>query len=153
MVTPEARRTGVGAVLGAAATRRVPAGDHLARRESGASAGETIIFVANAGDLEQPLTGKPQPPAPLDGASLPMDSPEDRRAPLANWLVSRDNPYFSRSIANRIWANFMGVGLVEAVDDMRVTNPASTERSCLVSCRFKTPRVDVSAQDEGVPIS
>jgi hypothetical protein len=98
------------------------------RAKNGAATGETIIFVANAGDLEQPLTGKPQPPAPLDGAALPMDSPEDRRVPLANWLVSRDNPYFSRSIANRIWANFMGVGLVEAVDDMRVTNPASNEK-------------------------
>jgi hypothetical protein len=98
------------------------------RAKNGANAGETIIFVANTGDLEQPLTGKPQPPAPLEGASLPMDSPEDRRVPLANWLVSRDNPYFSRAIANRIWANFMGVGLVEAVDDMRVTNPASNEK-------------------------
>ena len=98
------------------------------RQKNGANAGDAIIFVANAGDLEQPLTGKPQPPAPLDGAPLPMDSPEDRRVPLANWLVSRDNPYFSRAIANRIWANFMGVGLVEAVDDLRVTNPASNEK-------------------------
>ena len=49
-------------------------------------------------------------------------------ARLADWLVSRDNPYFSRAIVNRIWANFMGVGLVEAVDDMRVTNPASNEK-------------------------
>jgi hypothetical protein len=54
-----------------------------------------------------------------------MDSPEDRREALADWLVSPDNPYFARAIVNRIWANFFGVGLVEAVDDMRMTNPAS----------------------------
>jgi hypothetical protein len=76
----------------------------------------------------QPLRGKPQPPAPLDGKELAMDDPSDRRAALADWLVSRNNPYFSRSIVNRVWANFMGVGLVEKVDDLRVTNPASNEK-------------------------
>jgi len=47
---------------------------------------------------------------------------------LADWLVARENPYFSRAIVNRVWANFMGAGLVEAVDDMRKTNPASNEK-------------------------
>jgi hypothetical protein len=98
------------------------------RAKTGGADGENIIFVADTGDLVQPLTGKPQPPAPLDGKSLTLESPEDRRATLAAWLVSRDNPYFTRAIVNRIWANFMGPGLVEAVDDMRVTNPASNEK-------------------------
>jgi len=98
------------------------------RVKSGSGEGENVIFASDSGDVVQPLTGKPQPPAPLDGKALPLDSPIDRRAHLADWLVSRDNPYFSRAIVNRIWANFMGVGLVEAVDDMRVTNPASNEK-------------------------
>lgn len=98
------------------------------RAKTGSGEGDNVIFVANSGDLVQPLTGKPQPPTPLDGKPLPIDSPQDRRTALADWLVSRDNPYFSRAIANRIWANFMSVGLVEAVDDMRVTNPASNEK-------------------------
>ncbi len=98
------------------------------RMKAGNTEGENIVFVSDKGDLIQPLRGKPQPPAPLDGKSLPLDSPEDRRAPLADWLVSRDNPYFSRAIANRVWANFMGVGLIEAVDDLRVTNPSSNEK-------------------------
>src|SRR3954469_15994747 len=51
-----------------------------------------------------------------------------RGAVLADWLVARENPYFSRAIVNRVWANFMGTGLVEAVDDMRKTNPASNEK-------------------------
>ncbi|MGI8966375.1 MAG: DUF1549 domain-containing protein, partial [Limisphaerales bacterium] len=90
--------------------------------------GDNIIFVASTGDLVQPRTGKPQPPRPLEGKTLPMDSPNDRRAALAEWLVSPDNPYFSRAIVNRVWANYFGVGLVENVDDLRVTNPASNEK-------------------------
>ncbi|MCF7765870.1 MAG: DUF1553 domain-containing protein [Verrucomicrobia bacterium] len=97
------------------------------RTKSGSADGENIIFAAPHGELIQPLTGKPQPPAPLDGESLPFESGVDRREHLADWLVSPENPYFGRAIANRIWANFMGIGLVESVDDMRATNPASNE--------------------------
>jgi hypothetical protein len=89
--------------------------------------GLRTLYVVDQGELIQPLTGKPQPPTPLDGEPLPFDSTEDRRVALAQWLTSPDNPYFSRSIANRVWANFFGVGLVEAVDDMRASNPASNE--------------------------
>jgi len=89
--------------------------------------GLRTIFLATAGELDQPLTGKPQPPAPLDGQPLEFGDPVDRRIHLAKWLTSVDNPYFSRSVANRIWANFMGRGLVESVDDMRLSNPASNE--------------------------
>ncbi|HYV31552.1 MAG TPA: DUF1553 domain-containing protein, partial [Candidatus Binatia bacterium] len=85
------------------------------------------IFVASQGNINQPLTGRPQPPRALDGKPLPLDEPGDRREALAQWLTSRDNPYFARAIANRIWANFYGVGLVEKVDDLRITNPASNE--------------------------
>ena len=46
---------------------------------------------------------------------------------LAKWLTAPENPYFARSIANRLWANYFGVGLVEKVDDMRVSNPASND--------------------------
>ena len=89
--------------------------------------GARTLFIANRGDLIQPRTGKPQPPAPLDGKALEIDSPEDRREALANWLTSPENPYFTRSIANRVWANFFGRGIVEPVDDLRTSNPASNE--------------------------
>ncbi len=89
--------------------------------------GLRTLFVVDKGELVQPLTGKPQPPTPLDGVPLPFDSTKDRRLHLADWLTSPDNQYFSRSITNRIWANFFGVGLVEQVDDMRASNPASNE--------------------------
>ena len=98
------------------------------RAKSTPRAGNAVVFAASEGELIQPVSGRPQPPAPLDGRPVAFDAPGDRRDVLADWLVSRDNPYFARSIVNRVWANFMGVGLVEAVDDMRKTNPASNEK-------------------------
>lgn len=98
--------------------------------------GNMVIFASAEGDLIQPLTGKPQPPTPLDGQPLAVDSPDDRREHLARWLTSPENPYFSRAITNRVWANFFGVGLVEMVDDMRLTNPASNEQLLGAAAKF-----------------
>ena len=89
--------------------------------------GNRTIFIVEEGDVIQPRTGKPQPPRPLDGEALPFDDPGDRRVDLAKWLTSPENPYFSRAIVNRVWANFLGTGIVEPVDDLRLTNPASNE--------------------------
>jgi hypothetical protein len=98
------------------------------RSKNGEGAGEMVVFHAQGGELSQPLTGKPQPPRPLEGPPLPPNFTGDRREHLADWLCSPANPYFARAVANRVWANFMGVGLVEAVDDMRETNPPSNEK-------------------------
>ncbi len=98
------------------------------RAKTGTGDGDEIIFVSGQGDIVQPLSGKAQPPTPLDGQALPLQDARDRREVLADWLTSRENPYFARSIANRVWANFFGVGLIDPVDDLRVTNPASNEK-------------------------
>ena len=98
------------------------------RAKNGGVKDEQVIFSATDGDLVQPLTGRPQPPAPLDAAPVSMTSTQDRRIAMAKWLTAPENPYFARSITNRVWANFFGVGLVEAVDDLRMTNPASNEK-------------------------
>jgi len=89
--------------------------------------GRRTLYVAQSGDLIQPRTGKPQPPAPLDGPAMAIDDPADRREGLAAWLTAPENPYFARAITNRVWANFFAVGLVEKVDDVRASNPASNE--------------------------
>lgn len=89
--------------------------------------GRRTIFVANHGELVQPITGVPQVPKPLDGVPLPMDFQGDRREYLADWMVSADNPYFTRAIVNRVWANYLGKGIIEPVDDLRVSNPARNE--------------------------
>ena len=89
--------------------------------------GNRTLVTVTSGELIQPRTGKPQPPTPLDAESLPFDSEQDRREYLADWLVAPENKLFARSICNRVWRNFMGTGLVEQVDDMRSSNPASNE--------------------------
>jgi hypothetical protein len=98
--------------------------------------GNRTVFPVRDGELVQPRTGKPQPPCPLDGTPLDLDTTADRREHLASWLVAPQNPYFSRAITNRVWANFFGVGLVEHVDDLRLTNPASNEPLLAAAARF-----------------
>ena len=97
------------------------------RVKNGAVPDERVIFAETTGDLVQPLRGRPQPPTPLDGQALSLTAPEDRRVALAQWLTAPENPYFARSITNRVWKNFFSVALVESVDDLRMTNPASNE--------------------------
>ncbi len=105
------------------------------RTKNGTQADERVLFSDTQGDLVAPLTGKPQPPRPLDALEpVSMTSTEDRRITLAKWLTSADNKLFQRAIVNRVWANFFGSGLVEAVDDLRVTNPASNEPLFAAAC-------------------
>jgi hypothetical protein len=98
--------------------------------------GKRTLYVESRGDLIQPRTGKPQPPAALDAPPIPATDPGDRREVLADWLTSPANPYFTRAIANRVWANFLGVGLVESVDDLRASNPASNEALVAALAKF-----------------
>lgn len=86
---------------------------------------EMTVYNTASGDLVQPRLGKPVPPKPLGGPVLAMNSPRERRTFFAEWLTRPDNYYFSHSIVNRVWAHFMGRGLVEPVDDLRETNPAT----------------------------
>ncbi len=98
--------------------------------------GARTLFVSDHGELIQPSKGEPEPPAPLDAKPLPFDSAADRRQYLAAWLTSPKNPYFAREITNRIWANFFGVGLVDPVDDLRESNPASNEELLAAAAKF-----------------
>ncbi len=88
------------------------------------AAGEETVFVKKSGTVKHPLTGKVLPPKPLFGTAPPTDDPEsDPREALASWMTSPANPYFARVIVNRTWAELMGRGIVEPVDDLRATNP------------------------------
>jgi len=84
---------------------------------------ELVVTVKSAGDAKHPKTGKTLKPKALDGPEL--DHPLDRRIALAEWLTSKDNRAFGRSVVNRYVSYLLGRGLVEPVDDMRGTNPAS----------------------------
>jgi len=64
---------------------------------------------------------------PLGGEAIEGQPEIDPRIPFANWLTSPENPWFARMVANRIWKHFLGRGLVEPEDDLRLTNPATNE--------------------------
>ncbi|MEO2033643.1 MAG: DUF1549 domain-containing protein [Planctomycetaceae bacterium] len=93
----------------------------------GSPTGGQKIFSQAGSDLEHPRSLQPVPPAGLGAPPADLSDIRDRRIPLADWMTSPDNPFFARMIANRLWAHYFGRGLVEPIDDMRATNPATNE--------------------------
>jgi len=90
------------------------------------SGSEEIMFTAKSGTVTHPLTGEVVPPKPLFGKAKEANDPDaDPREALADWMTSPENPYLAEVIVNRVWADLMGRGIVEPVDDLRATNPAS----------------------------
>ena len=81
------------------------------------------VKLKDDGNVQNPRTGQTMTPKPFGGTEYKYVKGEDPRQKLVDWMVSKDNPYFARAIANRIWAHYMNRGLVEAVDDLRATNP------------------------------
>jgi hypothetical protein len=98
--------------------------------------GKRTLYTVASGELLQPKSGRPQPAAPLDAPPLPDAEGVDRREALAEWLTSPKNPYFTRAIVNRVWAGFFGLGIVNSVDDLRASNPATNEALMEALCRF-----------------
>lgn len=86
---------------------------------------ETIIYDRNEGEVRHPVGNKTLKPKFLGGdePEIPKDKP--RREVMAEWLASPKNPYFAKNLANIVWAHFMGKGIIEPVDDVRVSNPPS----------------------------
>ncbi len=93
-------------------------------RKQGEDYREQIVFNSGGGEVNHPVGGRVMPPKFLGGA-VPDVKGKDRRVVLAEWLASPENPWFATSFANRVWAHFFGIGIVDPVDDFRVSNPAS----------------------------
>jgi Protein of unknown function (DUF1553)/Protein of unknown function (DUF1549) len=93
-------------------------------RKQGEDYRETIVFNSGGGEVGHPVGGRVMAPKFL-GGEVPDVAGKDRRVVLAKWLASSRNPWFATSFANRVWAHFLGVGIVEQIDDFRVSNPAS----------------------------
>lgn len=89
------------------------------------SGGEEIVLVKGSGQVKHPLTGEVLQPRPLKSQPQEVPADIDPREVLVDWLVAADNPYFAKVAVNRIWADLFGIGLVDPVDDLRATNPAS----------------------------
>ena len=84
-----------------------------------------VIHASGNPATKHPRTGQTIFAHPLE-VPMPDAHPEgDRRTVLARWMTASDNRYFARNMANRVWAHFLGRGLVEPVDDVRLTNPPS----------------------------
>ena len=89
------------------------------------SGGEETVFVAKAGSVTHPISKEVLEPRPLFGTARAIEPGEDPRRALADWLTSPDNESFAQVAVNRVWAELMGRGLVDPVDDLRATNPPS----------------------------
>ena len=85
------------------------------------------VYSAPTGEFTDDRYMTVLPPKPLDAKALPEAIPGDTRVYFAKWLASPDNPFFARSVVNRLWRNFMGHGLIEPVDDLRATNPSTND--------------------------
>lgn len=93
-------------------------------RKNGEDPRERIIFNRGNGESKHPVGDRVIPPKFLGGEN-PDCTGKDRRQVLADWIASPQNPYFPAHIANLIWGQYMGRGIVEPVDDVRISNPAS----------------------------
>jgi hypothetical protein len=89
------------------------------------SGGEEIVFVDDRGTVTHPTTGEAMSPRPLFGNAPETTAKDDPRQALAEWITGDDNHYFREVAVNRVWADLMGRGLVDPVDDLRATNPPS----------------------------
>ncbi|MAB90219.1 MAG: cell surface protein [Planctomycetes bacterium] len=84
---------------------------------------ETIVYNRGGGDVRHPVGNRVMAPKFL-GGEVPDVKGKDRRKVLASWLASPKNPYFATNLSNIVWAHFMGRGVVDPVDDVRVSNPS-----------------------------
>ena len=84
-----------------------------------------MIYTARAGAVTHPKTGETMAPKGLGGTVIPVSAQQDPRQKLVDWMADPKNPFFARALVNRYWAHFFGRGIVEPMDDMRLTNPPS----------------------------
>ena len=86
---------------------------------------DATVSVRGSGSIKHPRRGTIVAPKLLQAETIDTAAHHDLRMPLAQWLTAPDNKLFARNIVNRVWGQFMGVGLIEPVDDVRATNPPS----------------------------
>jgi hypothetical protein len=88
--------------------------------------GRDLVFHAGLREMTIPVFNRVVPTRVLDGQPLKSDEWDPRRR-LAQWMTGPQNPWFARLLANRLWKQFFGRGLVHPEDDLRSTNPATNE--------------------------
>ena len=116
------------------------------------SGGEEFIFSGFRGGIKHPLTGADVAPKPLNEslasqaekpAVAASEEDADPRVAFFNWMIDEQNPYFATVAVNRIWADVMGRGIVDPVDDIRATNPPSNpELLAALAADFRKQKFD-----------
>ena len=94
-------------------------------KDEGLYGGAQSVQLAPTGSLPHPVTNKPVAPRILGGTAIDVKDGDDPRRQLAEWITRADNPYFARNVVNRYWGYLFGRGLVDPIDDLRGSNPAS----------------------------
>jgi hypothetical protein len=95
-------------------------------RKPGDDPRELVVFNSGGGDVRHPVGGRVMKPKFLGGVE-PDVAGKDRRQVLAAWLASPENPYFAKNLGNVVWNHFFGQGIINEVDDVRISNPASNQ--------------------------
>lgn len=96
----------------------------------GYETGDEILYLKRDDNVvKHPKTGRIVEPeyliASIGAPAIPPSG--DRREALAEWLTSKNNPFFAKAIVNRMWSYFFGKGIIDPVDDIRASNPAVNE--------------------------
>ncbi len=86
---------------------------------------KVAIYTKSGGSVQNKRTNKTADMKPLDGEPVTVGTDDDPRELFADWMTDVKNPFFAKAVANRYWAHFFGRGVVDPLDDMRVTNPPS----------------------------
>ncbi|OWK40773.1 DUF1549 and DUF1553 domain-containing protein [Fimbriiglobus ruber] len=86
-----------------------------------------VVMATRDGEVTQPRTGKTMKPRFPGSGDQDVKPGADRREAFAVWLTAKENPFFAKSVANRVWFHLMGKGIVDPVDDFRESNPSCND--------------------------
>jgi hypothetical protein len=114
---------GIAAFFGRVGRKNIPVPGY--QGQNGQARNLLSIYNRADGSVTNKRTSKPAVMKTLDGEALTLERGDDPRQKLVDWMADPKNPFFARAIANRYWAHFFGRGIVDPLDDMRVTNPPS----------------------------
>ncbi len=89
------------------------------------TANASVYHKIGTAQAQNPRSKANLKPTGLGGEPLDIPAYEDPRHLMVDWMARPDNPFFARALANRYWKHFLGRGIVDPEDDMRVTNPPS----------------------------
>jgi hypothetical protein len=94
---------------------------------NGKARDELAVYIDKNSQMRIPKNNELANPKPLTETEGRPDTEGRRHKLLAEWMTSKDNPFFAKATVNRFWKHFFGRGIVHPVDDLRATNPPVNE--------------------------